>query len=106
MVKPVEKPVEPEPEKQHNDAPSKPPGYASIAAGRDNPGNGNGVPPMNNKNDNIKDEMPTIDDWNEDIAKEEENNGDSREYRGRGGGRGGGGRGRRDGEYRGRGGKT
>ena len=48
--------------------------------------------------------MPTIDDWNEDIAKEEES--DSREYKGgRGGGRGGGGRGRRGGEYRGRGGK-
>merc|ERR1712008_391848 len=70
MVKPVETPqVEPEPEK-HNEAPSKPPGYASIAAGqKENNGSGNGI-----KNDEgrSKDEMPTIDDWNAEIAKDEE----------------------------------
>ena len=101
MVNPVEKPVEPEPE-QHGEAPNKPPGYASIAAGSKDGSPGVGVPAGVNKNDNIKDEMPTIDDWNEDIAKEEES--DSREYKG---GRGrGGGRGRRGGHdsYRGRGG--
>ena len=39
MVKPVEKPVELEPEQKHSQpevASSNPPGYASIAAGKDN----------------------------------------------------------------------
>ena len=39
MVKPVEKPVEIEPEQKHSQpevASSNPPGYASIAAGKDN----------------------------------------------------------------------
>ena len=52
--------------------------------------------------------MPTIDDWNADIAKEEEGgetNGDSRDYRGRGGRGGGRGRGG-NGNYRGRGGEN
>ena len=51
--------------------------------------------------------MPTIDDWNADIAKDEEESDSNREYKGRGGGRGGGGRGRRGDSsgYRGRGGK-
>lgn len=71
--------------------PSKPPGYASIAAGL-----------KENKNE-VKDEMPPIDDWNEEIAKEEENNEMSRDYRGgRGGGRGRG----RGGNFRGRGGES
>ena len=50
--------------------------------------------------------MPTIDDWNAEIAKDEEESDSNREYKGRGGGRGGG-RGRRgdSGGYRGRGGK-
>ena len=79
-------------------------GYASIAAGqKENNVSGNG-----NKNDEVrsKDEMPTIDDWNAEIAKDEEESDSSREYKGRGGGRGGG-RGRRgdSGGYRGRGGK-
>ena len=67
--------------------PTKPPGYASITAGVKE----------------IKDEMPPIDDWNDEIAKEEENS-DSKEVRnGRGGDRGRGGRGR--GNFRGRGGR-
>ena len=79
-------------------------GYASIAAGqKENNGSGNG-----NKNDEgrSKDEMPTIDDWNAEIAKDEEESDPNREYKGRGGGRGGG-RGRRGDSsgYRGRGGK-
>merc|ERR1719228_3199645 len=76
MVKPVEKPVEQlEPEKHSPEAASSnPPGYASIAAGKEN-----GIAAPVNKNDErSKDEMPTIDDWNADIAKEEEES-DSRE---------------------------
>ena len=79
-------------------------GYASIAAGqKENNVGGNG-----NKIDEgrSKDEMPTIDDWNAEIAKDEEESDSNREYKGRGGGRGGG-RGRRGDSsgYRGRGGK-
>ena len=78
-------------------------GYASIAAGqKENNVGGNG-----NKIDEgrSKDEMPTIDDWNAEIAKDEEESDSNREYKGRGGGRGGG-RGRRGDSsgYRGRGG--
>ena len=79
------------------------PGYASIAAGqKENNVSGNG-----NDEGRSKDEMPTIDDWNADIAKDEEESDSNREYKGRGGGRGGGGRGRRGDSsgYRGRGGK-
>lgn len=68
--------------------PSKPPGYASIAAG------------LKENKTEVKDEMPPIDDWNEEIAKEEENS-ESRDFKGgRGGGRGRG----RGGNFRGRGG--
>ena len=96
VVKPeVVKPemVKPEME-QRPEAPVKPPGYASIAAGH-----------KENLESRNKDEMPTIDDWNADIVKEEqdqEHNGEHRDYRGRGGR--GGGRGRGGGNYKGRGG--
>jgi hypothetical protein len=70
-------------------APTKPPGYATIAANgseQQKPG---------------KDEMPQIGDWSEEVANSEEN-GENGMKNGRGAARGI--RGNRGGNYRGRGG--
>ena len=79
--------AKPEPEntdkRNGNEVPTKPPGYASITATKDNKA----------VNETVKDEMPPIDDWNAEIAKEEQDNNDSKENRGGRGGRGGRGRG-------------
>ena len=80
MVKPVDKPSE--------DENKKPPGFNATPE------------PVENKDNNTNDQMPTIDDWSEDVAKDQE---DNEMNRGRGGYRG---RGRGNSNFRGRGGKN